>query len=101
MQLASDADNPQNTLTIRKVACDTGSDKLSPKDRMTMETAKSIREDYLHQDAFHEVDTYATLKKQCTMLKLILEAHDLALKAIPTISLIDLYSLSIIILLQK
>ena len=59
-----------------------GVDALSPKDRMTMETAKSIREDYLHQDAFHEVDTYATLKKQCTMLKLILEAHDLALKAI-------------------
>ncbi len=59
-----------------------GVDALSPKDRMIMETAKSIREDYLHQDAFHEVDTYATLKKQCTMLKLILEAHDLAIKAI-------------------
>ena len=59
-----------------------GVDALSPKDRMIMETAKSIREDYLHQDAFHEVDTYATLKKQCTMLKLILEAHDLAIKAV-------------------
>ncbi|MDE6967295.1 MAG: V-type ATP synthase subunit A, partial [Clostridia bacterium] len=34
-----------------------GVDALSPKDRMIMETAKSIREDYLHQDAFHEVDT--------------------------------------------
>ncbi len=59
-----------------------GVDALSPKDRMIMETAKSIREDYLHQDAFHEIDTYATLKKQCTMLKLILEAHDLAIKAV-------------------
>lgn len=59
-----------------------GVDALSPKDRMIMETAKSIREDYLHQDAFHEVDTYATLTKQCTMLKLILEAHELAMKAI-------------------
>ncbi len=59
-----------------------GVDALSPKDRMIMETAKSIREDYLHQDAFHEVDTYASLTKQCTMLKTILEAHDLANKAI-------------------
>lgn len=59
-----------------------GVDALSPKDRMIMETAKSIREDYLHQDAFHEVDTYASLTKQCTMLKTIIEAHDLANKAI-------------------
>lgn len=59
-----------------------GVDALSPKDRMIMETAKSIREDYLHQDAFHEVDTYASLTKQCIMLKTILEAHDLANKAI-------------------
>lgn len=59
-----------------------GVDALSPKDRMIMETAKSIREDYLHQDAFHEVDTYASLTKQCTMLKTILEAYDLANKAI-------------------
>ncbi len=59
-----------------------GVDALSPKDRMIMETAKSIREDYLHQDAFHEVDTYASLTKQCTMLKTILEAHDLANKAV-------------------
>lgn len=59
-----------------------GVDALSPKDRMIMETAKSIREDYLHQDAFHDVDTYASLTKQCIMLKTILEAHDLANKAI-------------------
>lgn len=59
-----------------------GVDALSPKDRMIMETAKSIREDYLHQDAFHEVDTFASLNKQATMLKLILNAHDLANKAI-------------------
>lgn len=59
-----------------------GVDALSPKDRMIMETAKSIREDYLHQDAFHEVDTFASLNKQCTMLKLLLDAHDLALRAI-------------------
>lgn len=59
-----------------------GMDALSANDRMIMETAKSIREDYLHQDAFHEVDTFASLKKQYKMLKLILASHDLALKAI-------------------
>ena len=40
-----------------------GIDALSPKDRLIMETAKSVREDYLHQNAFHEVDTYASLDK--------------------------------------
>ena len=54
-----------------------GSDALSYKDRLTMETAKSIREDYLHQNAFHEVDTYASLEKQYKMLKLIYDFHRL------------------------
>lgn len=49
-----------------------GVDALSPSDRLTLEVAKSIREDYLHQDAFHEVDTYASLKKQYRLLKLIM-----------------------------
>ncbi len=48
-----------------------GTDALSSKDRLTMETAKIIREDFLHQNAFHEVDTYTSLKKQLKMLKLI------------------------------
>ncbi|MCD8041260.1 MAG: V-type ATP synthase subunit A [Clostridia bacterium] len=48
-----------------------GMDALSSKDRLTMETAKIIREDFLHQNAFHEVDTYTSLKKQLKMLKLI------------------------------
>ncbi len=52
-----------------------GIDALSPKDRLTMEAAKSIREDYLHQNAFHEVDTYASLKKQNRMLKLMLSFY--------------------------
>lgn len=49
-----------------------GVDALSAKDQLTMETARSIREDYLHQNAFHEVDTYASLKKQNLMLKAII-----------------------------
>ncbi len=48
-----------------------GMDSLSYRDRITMETAKMIREDYLHQNAFHETDTYTTLQKQYKMIKLI------------------------------
>ncbi len=50
-----------------------GIDALSWKDRLTMEVARSIREDYLHQNAFDEVDTYTSLNKQFRMLRLILE----------------------------
>ncbi len=59
-----------------------GADALSYKDRLTMETAKSIREDYLHQNAFHEVDTYASLEKQYQMMKLIYDFHRLGNEAL-------------------
>ena len=59
-----------------------GMDALSYSDRLTMETAKSLREDYLHQDAFHEVDTYASLKKQFMMLRLILECDKYSREAL-------------------
>lgn len=49
-----------------------GMDALSAGDQLTMETARSIREDYLHQNAFHEIDTYTSLKKQYLMLQTIL-----------------------------
>lgn len=47
-----------------------------------METARSIREDFLHQLAFHEVDTYTSLKKQLLMMKLILAYYDISAEAI-------------------
>lgn len=59
-----------------------GVDALSHKDRVTLEAARSIREDYLHQDAFHETDTYASLEKQFGMLKLILSYYRKALTAV-------------------
>ena len=59
-----------------------GMDALSQEDRLTMETAKSIREDYLHQNAFHEVDTFASLKKQSKMLRLILLSDELGRDAL-------------------
>lgn len=49
-----------------------GMDALGARDRLTMETAKSVREDFLHQNAFHEVDTYTSLDKQYKMMRLIL-----------------------------
>ncbi len=59
-----------------------GMDALSSKDRLTMETAKIIREDYLHQNAFDDVDTYTSMKKQYLMLKLIYEFYSRAREAV-------------------
>ncbi len=59
-----------------------GMDALSPSDRMKLEAARSIREDYLHQNAFHEMDTYTPPKKQYLMMKLILEYYDISSAAI-------------------
>ncbi len=59
-----------------------GMDALSPKDRLKMETARSIREDFLHQLAFHEVDTYTSLNKQLDMMRLILEYYDRCTEAL-------------------
>lgn len=53
-----------------------GIDALSYKDRLTLEAARAIREDYLHQNAFHEIDTYTSPKKQYWMLKAILINYD-------------------------
>ncbi len=66
-----------------------GIDSLSYKDRMTMETAKIIREDYLHQNAFHETDTYTSLSKQYKMLKLIYEFYRLGNIAIDNYAELD------------
>lgn len=55
-----------------------GMDALSAEDRLKMEVARSIREDFLHQLAFHEVDTYTSLNKQLTMMKIIFEFNDSA-----------------------
>ena len=59
-----------------------GMDALSPADRMKLEAARSIREDYLHQNAFHETDTYTPLKKQYLLMKLILAYYDACVAAI-------------------
>jgi V/A-type H+-transporting ATPase subunit A len=59
-----------------------GAEALSPKDRLALETSRSIREDFLHQNAFHEVDTFTSMEKQYEMLKTILHFHAQSLEAI-------------------
>jgi len=59
-----------------------GVDALSPEDRVTLEAARSIREDYLQQDAFHEVDTYSSFHKMNRLLKIILSFSDLGKEAV-------------------
>ena len=55
---------------------------LSPSDRLKMEAARSIREDFLHQNSFHEIDTYTPLRKQYLMMKLVLAFYDQASEAL-------------------
>ena len=59
-----------------------GMDALSPADRLKLEAARSIREDFLHQDAFHEIDTYSPLEKQYAMLSLVLKYYDMSREAL-------------------
>ena len=59
-----------------------GIDALSKDERMVMETAKSLREDFLHQNAFHEIDTYASMEKQFKMLRMIMQFHELGMEAL-------------------
>jgi V/A-type H+-transporting ATPase subunit A len=59
-----------------------GAESISAQDRMTLETSKSIREDFLHQNAFHPVDTFTPVEKQHAMIQLILHFHQQGLDAI-------------------
>ena len=59
-----------------------GVDALSFDDRIKLEACKSIREDYLHQNAFHDVDTYSSMNKQYKLLRLILEYYDRSKEAV-------------------
>ena len=59
-----------------------GMDALSPVDRLKMEAARSIREDFLHQNSFDEIDTYTSLGKQYNMMKLVYAFYEQGLKAL-------------------
>ena len=79
----------QEEASLEEIVRLVGMDTLSYKDRMTLETAKMIREDYLHQNAFHETDTYTSLDKQYRMLKLIKKFYDLGNVAVANYADID------------
>ena len=66
----------QDEASLDEIVKLVGMDALSASDRLKMETARSIREDFLHQLAFHEVDTYTSLEKQHLLMKLILKFYD-------------------------
>jgi V/A-type H+-transporting ATPase subunit A len=68
----------QEEAELEEIVKMVGMDALSPDDRLKLETARSIREDFLHQNSFHEIDTYTPPEKQLYMMKLILEFHEQA-----------------------
>jgi len=73
-----------------------GAEALSPKDRLALESARSIREDYLHQNAFHDVDTHTSMAKQYEMLKSILHFHRQAIMAIDAgVETADIFKLTV------
>jgi V/A-type H+-transporting ATPase subunit A len=65
----------QTESELKEVARLVGEESLGPGDRLTLLTARSIREDFLHQNAFHPVDTYASFAKQYKMLRNIMTLH--------------------------
>lgn len=72
----------QEEANLQEIARLVGIDALSEEDRLKLEVAKSLREDYLQQNAFHDVDTYAPLNKQYRMLKAVFQFGDEARKAL-------------------
>ncbi|MGD8538575.1 MAG: V-type ATP synthase subunit A, partial [Candidatus Aminicenantes bacterium] len=80
---------------LQEIARLVGVESLSAKDRLVLESARSIREDFLHQNAFHPQDTYTSLRKQYLMLRTILHFHNSALQALKEVSLDKILSLPI------
>ena len=72
----------QEEAELEEIVKMVGMDALSPSDRLKMEAARSIREDFLHQNSFHEVDTYTSLKKQHMMMKLVMAFYEKAVEAL-------------------
>ncbi len=66
----------QDEAELEEIVKMVGMDALSAPDRLKMEAARSIREDYLHQNSFHEIDTYTSLKKQEMMMELVIGFYE-------------------------
>jgi V/A-type H+-transporting ATPase subunit A len=86
----------QNEAELEEIVRLVGLDALSPENRLVMETARSIREDFLHQNAFHEIDTFTSFDKMAKMLDLILHFHHLGEGALKRgVSIIDIAGMPI------
>jgi V/A-type H+-transporting ATPase subunit A len=72
----------QEEAELNEIVQMVGMDALSAPDRLKMEAARSIREDFLHQNSFHEVDTYTSLEKQYLMMKLVLKFYEEGVEAL-------------------
>ncbi|MBU3839636.1 MAG: V-type ATP synthase subunit A [Candidatus Ruminococcus intestinipullorum] len=72
----------QEEAELEEIVKMVGMDALSAGDRLKMEAARSIREDFLHQNSFHEVDTYTSLKKQYMMMNLVMAYYEKSVKAL-------------------
>ncbi len=72
----------QEEASLNEIVKMVGMDALSPQDRLKMEAARSIREDFLHQNSFDEVDTYTSLRKQYYMMKLVYAFYEEGVQAL-------------------
>lgn len=72
----------QEEAELEEIVKMVGMDALSPNDRLKMEAARSIREDFLHQNSFHEVDTYTSLRKQYLMMNLVMAFYEQSAEAL-------------------
>ena len=72
----------QDEAQLEEIVKMVGMDALSAPDRLKMEAARSIREDFLHQNSFHEIDTYTPLEKQYLMMKLVLAFYEQCTEAL-------------------
>ena len=72
----------QEEAELNEIVQMVGMDALSPTDRLKREAARSIREDFLHQNSFHEIDTYTPLRKQYLMMKLVLAFYEKSVDAL-------------------
>ncbi len=79
----------QEEASLNEIVKMVGMDALSPADRLKMEAARSIREDFLHQNSFDDIDTYTSINKQYRMMQLVYAFYEEGQKALARGAKID------------
>jgi V/A-type H+-transporting ATPase subunit A len=72
-----------------------GPDALPKKERLALEAAKILREDFLQQSAFHEIDTYCSQKKQVWMLRICIMFYEKLSAVIDTVEFEDIAAMKV------